>query len=91
MPTILYTRGWRFFFYSNEGGEPIHIHCQKAEKECKFWLDVNNFDIYEAYSYNMNSRDKRWVRKIVIENFEFIETEWKAFRKKSNEKTISQN
>ncbi|MCD6376055.1 MAG: DUF4160 domain-containing protein [Caldisericaceae bacterium] len=32
MLTILYINCWRFFFYSNEGDEPIHIHCQKEEK-----------------------------------------------------------
>jgi len=49
MPTILLLHGWRFFFYSNENNEPIHIHCQKAEKECKYWLDLENYDINEAY------------------------------------------
>ena len=48
MPTILFVMGWRFFFYSNEKNEPIHIHCQKAEKECKYWLDINKFDLEEA-------------------------------------------
>ena len=57
MPTILFFQGWRFFFYSNERGEPAHIHCRKAEKECKYWLDARNFDIREAFSYNMNCRD----------------------------------
>lgn len=26
MPTILLWRGHRFFFYSNEGSEPPHVH-----------------------------------------------------------------
>lgn len=25
MPTILYVQGWRFYFYSNEGTEPMHV------------------------------------------------------------------
>ena len=55
MPTIMLIEGWRFFFYANEMNEPIHIHCQKAEKECKYWIDSEAFEIYEAYSYNMNN------------------------------------
>ena len=51
MPTVLYIMGWRFF-YANEGNEPIHIHCRKAEKECKYWLDTDNFDVEKAYSRN---------------------------------------
>jgi len=82
MPTILFVMGWRFFFYSNEKNEPIHIHCQKAERECKYWLDVNKFDLEEAYSYNMNNKDKREVKKIIFEYFEFIEREWKTFQKR---------
>ena len=43
MPTILLVMGWRFFFYSNEQNKPIHVHCRKAAKECKYWLDRKNF------------------------------------------------
>lgn len=82
MPTILLINGWRFFFYSNEAHEPIHIHCQKGDRECKFWLIRNEFDIEEAYSYNMSVVDKREVKKIIFEYFELIETEWDKFYKK---------
>ncbi len=81
MPTILLVMGWRFFFYSNEKSEPVHIHCRKAEKECKYWLDTRNFDLQEAYSYSMNNKDKREVKKIIFEYFEFIEQEWNRFQK----------
>lgn len=80
MPTILFVMGWRFFFYANEGNEPIHIHCRKGDRECKYWLDKENFDIEEAYGYNMNSNDKREVKKILFEYFEFIESEWDKFQ-----------
>ena len=82
MPTILLVMGWRFFFYSNERNEPIHIHCRKAEKECKYWLDTENFDVQEAYGYSMNTKDKREVKKIIFEYFEFIEQEWNKFQEK---------
>lgn len=81
MPTILYVMGWRFFFYSNERNEPIHIHCRKAEKECKYWLDTRNFNVQEAYSHKMNNKDKREVKKIIFEYFEFIEQEWNKFQR----------
>ena len=29
----------RFFFYSNERGEPPHIHVQRERCLAKFWLD----------------------------------------------------
>jgi hypothetical protein len=82
MPTILFINGWRFFFYANERDEPIHIHCQKAEKECKYWMDPENFDVKEAYTFNMNNKDKRQVKKIIFEYFEYIENEWNQFKER---------
>ena len=61
MPTILLIAGWRFFFYSNESQEPMHIHVQKADCEAKFWIDVEQYEIREALSYNLSSRDKREI------------------------------
>ena len=76
MPTILYILGWRFFFYSNENNEPLHIHCKKGGKECKYWLDPDNFNVTEAYSFRLSPKDKREVKKIIFEYFEHIENEW---------------
>lgn len=38
MPTILRIGPYRFFFYSNENGEPPHIHVQRERALAKFWL-----------------------------------------------------
>jgi len=45
MPTILIIAGWRLFFYSNEGDEPVHIHAEKSGMECKFWLNIDEYEI----------------------------------------------
>ena len=50
MPTILVLLGWRLFFYANEGNESIHVHCRKGGVECNNLIDVDNYDIQEAYS-----------------------------------------
>ncbi|MBI5243856.1 MAG: DUF4160 domain-containing protein [Elusimicrobia bacterium] len=84
MPTILMVWGWRFFFYANERNEPIHIHCQKAEAEAKYWLDVESFEAVEAHSYNMSPADKRTVRKIIFEHFDYIVSEWKRWEEMKN-------
>jgi len=82
MPTILFILGWRFFFYSNEGNEPVHIHVQKAEMEAKFWLKSDIFEIEEAYSHNMSPKDKREIRKLIFEHFDYIVEQWNAFQNK---------
>lgn len=38
MPTILRWNGYRFYFFSNEGAEPPHIHIDKAGSSAKYWL-----------------------------------------------------
>ena len=82
MPTILLQAGWRVFFYSNEGDEPIHVHCKRGEIECKFWIDVENFDIQEAYAYNFSPRDRKVIRKIIFEHFEYIVDQWNEFQER---------
>ncbi len=84
MPTVLYIFGWRLFFFANEGNEPIHIHCEKGEKSCKYWLNVENFDIAEAYSYSMTGKDKRVVRKLIFQHFDVIVQEWEGMHHGSN-------
>ncbi len=82
MPTILVILGWRLFFYANEGNESIHVHCRKGEMECKYWLDREVFDIEEVFSFHMSEKDKRQIRKIIYEHFEYIEAQWDDFQRR---------
>jgi hypothetical protein len=82
MPTVLLYNGWRLFFYSNENNEPVHIHCQKADKECKFWIIENDYDVKLAFSFNMNSRDLNEVRKLIFNNFQYLIDKWNEFQSK---------
>ncbi|TFH12709.1 MAG: DUF4160 domain-containing protein [Lentisphaerales bacterium] len=84
MPKILMILGWRVFFYSNEGNEPIHVHCQKGDAEAKYWIDVDGFEAIEAYAYNLSPADKRTVRKIIFQHFDYIVTEWNKFLETRN-------
>jgi hypothetical protein len=53
MPTVLRIGPYRFFFYSNERGEPVHIHVQRDRSIAKFWLQpvalakAKHFDAHE--------------------------------------------
>ena len=38
MPTVLRVGPFRFFFFSNEGREPPHVHVEHGRNKAKFWL-----------------------------------------------------
>jgi len=37
LSTVLLVRGWRVFFYADEGHEPIHVHAKKGDMEPSLW------------------------------------------------------
>jgi hypothetical protein len=39
MPTVLRVGPYRFYFYSQGGVEPPHIHVERDRNRAKFWLD----------------------------------------------------
>jgi hypothetical protein len=39
MPTVLRWKGYRFFFWSGDRGEPPHVHVKRDAGEAKVWLD----------------------------------------------------
>ena len=39
MPTVLRIGPYRFFFFTNEGNEPPHIHVERDDDLAKFWLE----------------------------------------------------
>jgi hypothetical protein len=64
MPTVFFERGYRFFFYSNEGSprEPVHIHVEKDDSEAKFWLRP---EVHLAYNDGYTARILRELAGIV--------------------------
>lgn len=79
MPTVLLVRGWRLFFYSNEGSEPIHIHAQKGGAECKMWLLTDTYDTMEAWSHHLTPSLRRELRRIIFEHFDLLVNEWNDY------------
>ena len=39
MPTVLRAGPYRFFFYSGDRDEPLHVHVEREDKIAKFWLE----------------------------------------------------
>jgi len=72
MPTVLLINGYRFFFFSNERNEPIHIHIEKGEKYAKFWIDP----LFVAINYGFISKELREISEIIDKNEILIRDKW---------------
>ena len=71
-------RGFRFFFYSNEGAplEPVHIHVEKDRREAKFWLIPQ---VHVAYNDGCDARTLRELMEMIAANRNRIERAWNGF------------
>ncbi len=75
MPTVLRAGPYRFFFFSNEGDEPPHIHVETAENYAKFWLEP----VMLARSVGYNASELHQLRKLVEERRELFVEKWNEF------------
>jgi hypothetical protein len=69
MPTAMKLGSYRFHFYSDEGREPVHIHVETPDGECKFWLDP----IRLAGNKGVSPEVIRKIERIVFEYSTFLE------------------
>jgi hypothetical protein len=75
VPTVLFTSGFRFFFFSNEGLEPPHVHVEKGDGHAKFWLDPTDL----AESRGMKRRELRRARLLVDEHRDLLREKWREY------------
>ena len=76
MPTVLRIGSFRFFFFSDEGNEPDHIHVQKDNCLAKFWIKPK---VELASSIRFTSVELRKIQKQVEENKKLIEEKWNEY------------
>ncbi len=76
MPTVLRIEGYRFFFFSNEGVEPKHIHIEKANASGKIWLEPM---AEPEYFYGFTAREQKKVKEIVSKNIELLKNAWDEY------------
>jgi hypothetical protein len=77
MPKVLEVNGFIFFFFSQEGNEPPHIHIRKAESSAKFWLDPIRLE----KNYGFSSAQMKFINKTIKENKELLLEAWHEFFK----------
>lgn len=76
MPTVLLINGFRFFFFSGDGGEPIHVHVKKGDGDGKIWLEP---DIKIAYLVEFNRQEEKQIIEIAEQHQRMIKDKWNEF------------
>jgi hypothetical protein len=66
---------FRFFFYSNEDGEPPHVHVQQDRKLAKFWLEPVSL----ASSVRFAAHELARLERLIVERREQFLEAWNEF------------
>lgn len=75
VPTLLLLDGLRFFFYSNEGSEPPHVHVEYGNGAAKFWLQP----VALAEVYAMKQQTLRQARLLVEKHQTVFLEKWNDY------------
>jgi hypothetical protein len=72
MPEVFRKLGFVFFFYANEGNEPMHIHVRKAGGFAKYWMEPIELE----FSQGMKVNELKLAEELINEHVELIKTRW---------------
>ena len=72
MPEVFREFGFVFFFYANEGNEPMHIHAWKAGGFAKYWIEPIELE----FSQGMKVNDLKIAEQLIIDHLELIKNKW---------------
>jgi len=75
VPTVMRIGPFRFFFYSNEGHEPRHIHVQSGDGEAKFWLQP----LERAWSHGFHERQLSQIERHISNNMAYLIESWDEY------------
>jgi hypothetical protein len=77
MPTVLRIGPYRFHFYSDERGEPAHIHVRTSEGECRFWLEP----VALARNRGLAPHTLREIERIIYEHHSVLKEKYDAYHR----------
>ena len=73
MPKALEIDGFVFYFYSNEGNEPCHVHVRKADSTGKIWLEPT---IQINYLDGFSTSERRRIESLIEEHYSTLKAKW---------------
>lgn len=75
MPTALRHGPYRLYFYSHEPNEPPHVHIDRDEHTCKFWLEP----VALARNLGFTAKELREVERLIIDNQQGLLEAWHEY------------
>jgi len=75
MPTVLRFGPYRLYFYSHEPNEPPHVHIDRDDQTCKFWLEP----VALARNLGFSAKELRDVERLVIDNQQSLLEAWHEY------------
>ena len=75
MPSVFRHGPYRFYFYSNEADEPVHVHVERDGDVAKFWLDP----VRLQRSGGFRPPEIVRIARLVEEHHELIEEAWNEY------------
>lgn len=82
MPSLFTVSGYKIFFWSNENGEPIHVHIAKGKPSAnatKIWLTKTGGCIVASNGSDIPSKELHELMEFISAQFFLICAEWKKF------------
>ena len=75
MPNVFVERGYRVFFYSDEGTptEPMHVHVSKGRGKAKFWIEP---DVRLARAIRFHDVELNELERLIIGHIDDIRSKW---------------
>jgi hypothetical protein len=75
MPTVLRSGPYRIYFYSHEPNEPPHVHVDRENQSCKFWLNPVSL----ARNLGFSARELRKIASVLEENEQHLLEAWHEY------------
>ncbi len=74
MPTIIHVKGYRLYFVSFDGSEPMHVHVRRDGRNAKVWIETMTF----AWSQFKDHEDAT-ILDMVRENQSLVREKWHEY------------
>lgn len=82
LPSLFLIGGYRVYFWSNEGNEPVHVHMSRGKptaNSTKVWLTRSGGCILASNASRIPASDLNELLQVIAAQHAYICEKWKSF------------